>query len=223
MFAIKVVIDQTMNQTDLPPCVARYSETMPDGVVLHACHSIEYTSRHKIIPASICLACKFRQATGEPPETIALARARFEGSVLPPEPKGGTGPVGPTGPVVLPPSVPRPDLAAIALTLPAVNPEKAAERTFKPPTFHPDGSIEYPRDKKDWEPPRDINGYVRDPGNKWLFHPLWVPCQLRHQTAFMKANCGCIDVIMRCNNPQAPEFGQRLPHEACAKCPVRKQ
>ena len=134
-----------------------------------------------------------------------------------------TGPTGPTGPVYLPPSVPRPDLKSIALTLPTESPEKIADRTFKPPIFHDDGSIEYIKGEGVWEIPKNITGYVRDPNNKWLFHPLWVPCQLRHQTAFMKANCGCIDVIMRCNNPQAPEFMQRLGDETCAKCPVRKQ
>ncbi len=134
--------------------------------------------------------------------------------------KSEEGPKGPTGPSV-PLSVPRPDLASIAMTLPVESPEKAAERTFKPPIFHDDGSIEYPKAEKDWEPPRDINGYVRDPNNKWLFHPLWPVCGLRYQMAFLKANCGCIDVIMRCNNPQSPEFGARLAHETCAKCPVR--
>jgi hypothetical protein len=122
-----------------------------------------------------------------------------------------------------PPSEPRPDLAAIALTLPAPNPEKDAERTFQRPIFHADGRIEYPRRDKDWEPPQNINGYVRDPDNKWVFHPLWVPCAFRHQTAFLKANCGCIDVICRCNSPQSPMFAQRLAHETCANCPVRKK
>ena len=212
-----------MDQTNLPVCVARQSMPMPDGIVLYACHSKKFPGRNRLIPASLCSACTFRQETGDPPATIAKSKARFEEELKTThDSTGATGPLGPVGPII-PSSVPRPDLAAIALTLPAVSPEKAAERTFKPPTFHPDGSIEYPKGEKDWEPPRDINGYVRDPDNKWLFHPLWVPCQLRHQTAFMKANCGCIDVIMRCNNPQAPEFQQRLPHEACAKCPVRKQ
>ena len=116
--------------------------------------------------------------------------------------------------------VPRPDLQAIQNTLPAVEPDP--DRTFKPPIFGADGSIEYPKAEKDWEPPRNINGYVRDPNNKWKFLPLWVPCALRHQMAFLKANCGCIDVVMHCNNPQAPEFAQRLAHDTCAKCPVRK-
>ncbi len=124
-------------------------------------------------------------------------------------------------PAKIPDSVPRPDLKAIETTLPVEDPVKVAERTFKPPIFHDDGSIEYIKAEGDWEPPRDINGYARDPNNKWLFHPLWPVCGLRYQMAFLKANCGCIDVIMRCNNPQSPEFGARLAHETCAKCPVR--
>jgi hypothetical protein len=116
---------------------------------------------------------------------------------------------------------PRPDMAAIALTLPAADSIKDAERTFQRPIFHDDGSIEYPKREGDWEPPQNINGYVRDTDNKWLFHPLWPPCVLRHQMAFLKANCGCIDVVMRCNSPQSPAFGQRLAHETCANCPVR--
>ncbi len=126
-------------------------------------------------------------------------------------------------PPPVPPSEPRPDMAAIPLTIPAADPVKDAERTFQRPIFHADGRIEYPRREKDWEPPQNINGYVRDPDNKWVFHPLWVPCAFRHQTAFLKANCGCIDVICRCNSPQSPLFAQRLAHETCANCPVRRK
>lgn len=171
-------------------------------------------------PDGRCSACPLRQETGDAPAFVTPRLADYlKPEVAPGDSLGPTGPTGPTGPVSLPPSVPRPDLAAIELTLPADKPE--ADRTFKPPIFHDDGSIEYPKAEKDWEPPRDINGYVRDPNNKWLFHPLWPVCGLRYQMAFLKANCGCIDVIMRCNNPQSPEFGARLAHETCAKCPVR--
>ncbi len=121
----------------------------------------------------------------------------------------------------MPPSVPRPDLAAIESTLPAPS-DKDAERTFKRPIFGSDGSIEYPKGEDDWEPPRDINGYLRDPDNKWRFVPLWPSCSLRVQMAVLKANCGCIDVIMRCNNPQCAVFAQRIPYTTCINCPVRK-
>ena len=124
-------------------------------------------------------------------------------------------------PATKPKPEPRPDLKAIALTLPVESPEKIADRTFKPPIFHDDGSIEYPKGEKDWEPPKDINGYARDPDNKWLFHPQWPVCSLRYMAAFLKANCGCIDIIARCNNPKASMFGQRIGPETCIKCPVR--
>jgi hypothetical protein len=107
------------------------------------------------------------------------------------------------------------------MPLPAADPVKDNERTFRRPIFHADGSIEYPKQEGDWEPPQNITGYVRDPDNKWLFHPEWNQCSLRAQSAFLKANCGCIDVIMRCNNPKAETFYQRLSADICAKCPVR--
>ena len=114
---------------------------------------------------------------------------------------------------------PRPDLAAIQLTLPAPD---AKERTFARPIFEPDGAITYPKREGDWELPQNINGYMRDPNNPWRFLPLWLPCTLRYQMAFLKANCGCIDIIMRCNNPQAPAYGHRLDDDACKQCPHRR-
>ena len=67
---------------------------------------------------------------------------------------------------------PRPDLAAIELTLPAPD---GKDRIFTRPIFEPDGAITYPKREEDWEPPKDINGYVRDPNNAWRFLPLWLP------------------------------------------------
>ena len=188
------------------------------------CHSLTCPHSGKTVTNADCEGCKHthpddvelsKYAKPMPPDltTDKIHWRTDQGS-------GPTGPTGHVGPSALP-SAPRPDLAAIALTLPIEDPAKVSERTFKPPIFHDDGSIEYPKGEKDWEPPRDINGYVRDVRNKWLFHPLWPVCGLRHQMAFLKANCGCIDVVMRCNNPQASEFGQRIGHDTCIKCPVR--
>jgi hypothetical protein len=112
-------------------------------------------------------------------------------------------------------------LQAIANTLPPADPKP--EQTFRRPMFEPDGAIVYPKGPDDWELPANINGYVRDPENEWRFLPLWLPCALRVQTAFLKTNCGCIDLIMRCNNPQSPAFGQRLPYTTCETCPVRSK
>jgi len=87
--------------------------------------------------------------------------------------------------------------------------------------FEPDGSIRYEHNG-DEEPPRDINGYKRDPNDPFRFIPLWPSCQLRHQVAVRFANCGCIDVIMRCNNPALPQFADRVKHTTCQECPQRK-
>ncbi len=122
--------------------------------------------------------------------------------------------------VVIPPSQPRPDLKSIETTLPAPTP-KDAERTFKRPVFHEDGSIEYPRQEGDWEIPMVPQGYARDPENKFKLLPLWNFCQLRSLTAAVKENCGCLDVVAKCVNPAAPSFGQRLAHATCESCPVR--
>jgi hypothetical protein len=49
----------------------------------------------------------------------------------------------------------------------------------RPVHFEPDGTIVYDKTDDDWEPPRSIDGYLRDPDNKWHFTPLWPPCIFR--------------------------------------------
>lgn len=85
--------------------------------------------------------------------------------------------------------------------------------------FELDGSIRY---EHEGEPPRDINGYKRDPNDPFHFVPLWPECSLRHGVGVRYANCGCIDIIMRCNNPDTPQFGNRVNHEQCQVCQWRK-
>ena len=119
----------------------------------------------------------------------------------------------PSGPV-LPPTSSR--LAELGQTLPPAAP------TDRPVHFEPDGSIVYEPVEGQWEPPRDINGYQRDPNNPLRFIPLWPQCQLRHQLAVRYPNCGCINVVMRCNNPVVPEFADRLAYTTCKKCPLRR-
>lgn len=194
-------------------------DTLDDGTVLLFCHSPQWKGR-RLMRTPPCATCTFRQETGEPPATIALAKARFA-EALGPKTQGPTGPTGPTGPADTV-AEPRPDMAAIALTLPAADPIKDAERTFQRPIFHADGSIEYPKREKDWEPPQVPEGFVRDRTNKWKFLPLWPVCQLRNMTAFFKAACGCISLASRCNSPQSPEFARRVAHTTCEACPVRK-
>ena len=112
-------------------------------------------------------------------------------------------------------TVPYSQLTGLEATLP---PHK--EGRDRPLHFEPDGTIVY--EQQEGEPPRDINGYQRDPDNPFRFTPLWSDCRLRHQTAVRFANCGCIDVIMRCNNPALPQFADRVKHTTCQECPQRK-
>ena len=121
-------------------------------------------------------------------------------------------------PAAYTPGRPRPDLQAIELTLPPADQE---QRTFTRPVFEPDGAITYPMRDGDWEPPRDISGYVRDPHNPWRFLPLWLPCALRLPQGFHQGACGCIGLNMRCNQPLGPTFGQQVPYTTCRECPQR--
>jgi hypothetical protein len=107
-------------------------------------------------------------------------------------------------------------LTNIEATLP---PHK--EGRDRPMHFEPDGAIVYTKTADRDEPPKDINGYKRDPNNAWRFIPLWLPCLLRHQTGVRFAACGCIDIIMRCNNPDAQQFGDKVKYTDCKQCQKR--
>jgi hypothetical protein len=109
------------------------------------------------------------------------------------------------------PSQPRPDLHGIETTLPAF-----VEGRDRKVHFEANGAIVY--EKEGWEPPRDVDGYVRDPGDPWRLLPLWPICALRLATGVRLANCGCVGVIMRCNDPRSPLFGQQVKYGQCAQC-----
>lgn len=93
-------------------------------------------------------------------------------------------------------------------------------RSFGKGRFMPDGSIVYP--KKGWEPPPDIEGYRRDPGNAWVFLPLWPACADRTRTAYMK-KCGAYCVIMTCESQECPAKGQQVTFNQCRDCPFRRE
>jgi len=86
---------------------------------------------------------------------------------------------------------------------------------------NPDGSIVYERDNP--EPPKDINGYERDPNDPYRFVSLWPVCLFRYATGIRLVLCGCINIITRCNNPQAPLFCHRVTHIQCRDCQERQQ
>ncbi len=111
------------------------------------------------------------------------------------------------------PGVPRPDLQAVELTLPPF-----VEGRDRPVHFEADGSIVYDKAEGDWEPPRDIDGYQRDPTNAWRFLPQWPVCRARIMTAVRLVNCGCIGLITRCNHPQTSTFTQQVFYDQCKGC-----
>lgn len=106
-------------------------------------------------------------------------------------------------------------LADIDKTLPPF-----VEGRDRPLHIEPDGTIVYDKREGDWEPPRDIDGYQRDPNDPFRFTPLWKPCALRLQVGVRLANCGCIQVRMRCNNPAA-ELGKNVKYTDCEACQHR--
>jgi hypothetical protein len=81
---------------------------------------------------------------------------------------------------------------------------------------HVDGTIEYEKGPDDFEPPSPIDGFKRDPENKWLFRPLWESCSWRHYTTMLKTKCQCIDVLAKCS-----VTGHWVRYEDCLKCKSR--
>lgn len=83
-----------------------------------------------------------------------------------------------------------------------------------------DGSIVFPR--KGAEPPPDIDGFVRDPGDAWRFKKLWMSCPYRIQNQFLKS-CGSVGILSICNNQTLPTAGQEVKYSTCLGCPVVAQ
>jgi len=113
---------------------------------------------------------------------------------------------------------PRSDLQAIRQTLPKHKPGR--DRHF---TIEPDGSIVYAQEEGDWEPPRDIRGYKRDPENEWRFIPLWLRCLLRSPRGKRTGSCGCIQITMTCINFDSELNRKEVSHGQCQQCPVRAE
>ena len=183
----------------LPLCVMRDPRPFPDGSTQHYCRHPQYPYRVRLLALrpGHCHTCPLRQETGSPPPPMPMP---------PPVPE----------PAAYTPGRPRPDLQAIELTLPPYQ-----ENRDRQVCFEPDGSIVYEKGEGEWEPPRPINGYIRDASNAWRFSPLWLPCSLRHASAVRLVNCGCVEIIMRCNNPACKLFADRVNYAACQTCPHR--
>jgi hypothetical protein len=102
----------------------------------------------------------------------------------------------------------------------ALPPFDGVKRDFQRPVFEDDGSIEYPKLNGDFEPPPNIEGYVRDKNNPWRFTPEWPECASRYHGVKMRP-CGSIQVKMACQNPESEHNGENVTCEDCQGCPVR--
>jgi hypothetical protein len=63
---------------------------------------------------------------------------------------------------------------------------------------------------------------VADENDAWHLLPLWLPCSLRYQSAYLNGNCGCVMIVMRCNNPAAKTYRQRVACDTCETCKLRR-
>lgn len=86
------------------------------------------------------------------------------------------------------------------------------------PRIESDGAIVYEKREGDWEPPRDINGYRRDPDNPWRFISLWPECERRAPIKKRAANHGCVRVVMKCKNRDSNLHGEVVTYEQCQQC-----
>lgn len=65
------------------------------------------------------------------------------------------------------------------------------------------------------QPPAEMPGYVRDPGNPFIFRPSMPPCILRvEQTIELCGGCG------RTLKTWACQAGQKAGFKQCSKCVV---
>ncbi len=108
------------------------------------------------------------------------------------------------------------DLQTIQTSLPKRRPGK--DRYFE---VHGDGSIVYAQEDGEWEPPKDINGYRRDPENPWRFIPLWPKCMKRIPKGTRTQSCGCLQLTMVCDNPTSELHTKIVSDVECQQCLVR--
>jgi hypothetical protein len=91
---------------------------------------------------------------------------------------------------------------------------------YRPFAVEKDGSILYTQEDGEWEPPRDIDGFKRDPENPWRFIPLvWPDCVGRHVEFFQRKSCGCLGTTITCNNEKSEYYKQKVTVDTCEKCP----
>jgi hypothetical protein len=119
---------------------------------------------------------------------------------------------------VLPPHIKPSRMRSLANNLPPF-----VEGRDRPVRIEEDGSIVYTRQEgeREWEAPRPITGYQQDSDNNWRFTPLWPECCYRSVVAVRLVNCGCLDVLAHCNNPESTGFSAAVLPPACLTCTHR--
>jgi len=102
------------------------------------------------------------------------------------------------------------------------SPIPAANPSYRPFIVEKDGSILYTKESDDWEPPRDIDGYTRDPENPWRFKPIiWPDCIGRHTKYFQRKNCGCLGSTITCQNEKSEHYEKKVTVDICEQCTSR--
>lgn|SRR5574340_283925 len=71
-------------------------------------------------------------------------------------------------------------------------------------TPHEDRTVEYV--PKDWEPPKLMEGYERDPDNPYVLRSIWPNCKYLELKFKPTKACGCLTLDAQC-----------LKHATCAK------
>jgi len=88
--------------------------------------------------------------------------------------------------------------------------------------IEPDGTIVYAQDDR-WEPPRDIEGYKRDPNDAWRFKPQWLPCAWRKYIGKTLPNCGCLGLEVECYAKGTDTYGKQVSYIICKDCQHRQE
>jgi hypothetical protein len=85
------------------------------------------------------------------------------------------------------------------------------------PTFHEDGSLEYPPGEAGVE---DIHGYQRDAKNPRRFHPVWPECL--HRPLCVSVCERLLVIAGKCHHPGTGRLGRTVTIDVCQECPLRR-
>ena len=84
----------------------------------------------------------------------------------------------------------------------------------------PDGSIVYPARGGQWEWPREIVGYKRDPKDPFRFTKVWEPCTHRKEV-HTRTECGQLRIVAICTCVGCPLVSKALKTPDCMNCEYR--